>query len=169
MLLCAALQLEDLVKVEGMTEKRFSSFIKVSRSFCSLFILSELPFYKYIIAAIDEINSHNRSSVDITPQCCLFSFSGKHPECLGKVTIHFLLWMSTSHVYNRGRIYRVGKCHPKRQACHPSWQQQFKRKVASNFNFTRVNLQCSTSVNAARDHVRVAVAVQSVQEEPGKN
>lgn len=29
-LFCAVLQLEDLVKVEGMTEKRFSSFMKVS-------------------------------------------------------------------------------------------------------------------------------------------
>lgn len=36
---CLALQLEDLGKVEGMTEKRFSSFMKVSKVFFSHLLL----------------------------------------------------------------------------------------------------------------------------------
>lgn len=44
-LICAVLQLEDLIKVEGMTEKRFSSFMKVSKSFSSSSLQQGCLFY----------------------------------------------------------------------------------------------------------------------------
>lgn len=85
----AVLQLEDLAKVEGMTEKRFSSFMKVGETLSLCSSCAGLPFHHYITVTVtEEENSFVGISVDVTPRS-FCSSPGKHPECHGKVIFVF--------------------------------------------------------------------------------